>query len=1510
MDTHPGFSYLEAKSLNSTTYAGDNSFGPFLDLPSKTTFDFTLLFEESILSILPSALFLLLIPLRILRLWKTPRKVTGSYLQTTKIVILAIFSVLQIVNVIEVSQSSLRTRASLAAALLALGAALGLYLLSYFEHTKNIRPSSIIDTYLLLTLPFDAAQVRTRWLRGENIAENGVASALIGVKILVLTSEATEKRGLLFTPYADPSPEATSGLYSRGLFWWLTPLFQLGFRNVVNEDDLFTADGDLLSKSLETRFNRHWANRYKYPKKHTLVWVMLRTMLGPFAAGILPRLALTFFRFMQPLLISSITKLVSEPDPEATTDRGWGLTAAFGLVYIGMAVAGGAYQHKANRMATMVRGSLVNAIYAQTLDLSITSLDESAAVTLMSSDVERICDSLLPVHNIWSGPLEIALAIWLLQKEIGLALLGPLIVTALAISGPFLVSPHMGKAQKAWIQGIQTRIDTTAKMLQAMKGVKMLGLNSKMSNIVRQLRLNEITKSLKMRKLFVIMIAFGNMSDIFAPGAAFTIYVIVATVNGQTLDVTSAFTALSLIALLVAPIRQVVFATPPLLAAVGCSDRIEAFLSSPTKRDHRMLQPAAQSRPSDEIGRDSLTSGRAVGIDIELEDFTQRRNTSPSLATIRVRNLTLGWSDEGSPVIDDVSLDFPAGELTMIVGPVGCGKSSLLRGLLGETPSSKGNVYIDRAYTAFVDQTPWVQNSSVRKNIIGVTNFELEWYAKVVHACALDADIETFPEGDNTKAGSAGTAISGGQKLRIALARAVYSRYKVLMLDDVFSGLDATSEDRIFSRLLGKSGLLRQLGTTVILVTHAAHRLSYADHIIALNAHGMISEQGKLGFLLTNNGYVASLAARHTAESEDTPQDEPAPAKAAAGDDLARQNAAADLNRPVGSWAVYNYYFTSVGRRNVLVWMGGMIIYATLTQFPNLWFKFWTSAVAVHGNSVNGLYLGTLLALEVAAMVTLMTLARMTFVKMIPRSAVYLHGRLLETIENAPLSFFTSTDSGQIVNRFSQDLSVIDMELPLAGLILANNAYNAIIQAIFICISASYFAIVLPFVAFVMYAVQRFYLRTSRQIRLMDLEAKAPLYSNFLETLSGLVTIRAFGWTKDMEKRNMAFLDASQRPFYLLYCIQRWLTLVIDLVVAALGVILVALIVRFRHSTDAGFVGVALISIMSFNQSLTVVIQNWTAVETSLGAISRIKSFVGGTPSENLPQECQEVPPEWPSEGSITVSNISAAYTLDQQSALHDVNLSIPAGQKFGICGPSGSGKSSFVALLFHMLEIKDGSILIDGIDISSIPRRVLRERLTAIPQDPIFLKGTIRQNLDPLDLGNDDSSAEDVLKKVGLWTIVTNAGGLDVPMEAEDLLSHGQRQLFCLARAMLRSSKILVIDEATASVDLQTDELMQQIIAEHFKDCTIIAVAHRLQTIRNFDRITVFGNGRVVEFGEPDVLLADEGRIASDFNIPDSDGERLSTLGVTPDNPAAVTATGASGYNHRPVTVAKDLSG
>lgn len=385
----------------------------------------------------------------------------------------------------------------------------------------------------------------------------------------------------------------------------------------------------------------------------------------------------------------------------------------------------------------------------------------------MSSDVERICVALQPIHNLWASPLEIALAIWLLQREIGIALLGPLFVTIIAVSGPFFMAKYMGATQKLWMDRIQMRIDTSVKMLQSIKEVKMLGLSEKISSMISQLREKEIKHSLKMRRLFVVMIAFGNMSDIFAPGAAFIMYVIVASVNGKVLDVSSAFTALSLIALLVVPIRAIVFAAPLLIAAVGCLDRIEIFLTSATRKDHRLVLPRVQGLTSGHTSLGTSSGYVSASSEIELENMTVRAETSQSPATIAVKNLSLAWSTQSPPVVTNVSFSILPATLTMVIGPIGSGKSSLLKGLLGEIPATKGNVYISHAEVAFVDQTSWIQNCSIRGNIIGTSDYESAWYQRVMHVCALENDIEGMTEGDNTIAGSGGATLSGGQKLRI-----------------------------------------------------------------------------------------------------------------------------------------------------------------------------------------------------------------------------------------------------------------------------------------------------------------------------------------------------------------------------------------------------------------------------------------------------------------------------------------------------------------------------------------------------------------------------------------------------------------------------------------------------------------------------------------------------------------------------------------------------------------------
>jgi ABC-type multidrug transport system fused ATPase/permease subunit len=398
--------------------------------------------------------------------------------------------------------------------------------------------------------------------------------------------------------------------------------------------------------------------------------------------------------------------------------------------------------------------------------------------------------------------------------------------------------------------------------------------------------------------------------------------------------------------------------------------------------------------------------------------------------------------------------------------------------------------------------------------------------------------------------------------------------------------------------------------------------------------------------------------------------------------------------------------------------------------------------------------------------------------------------------------------------------------------------------------------------------LQKFYLRTSRQIRLLDLEAKSPLFTQFLDLLRGLSTVRAFAWKTRFKERYLELLDESQRPYYLLFCVQRWLGVVLDLAVALLATILMVLVVKLRSTFSPQFVALAVLNVMTFSQTLALVIQGWTQLETSFGAVARVKTFCRETENENLSSEVSPVPEDWPSRGHVAIENLVAAYTADGKPVLRDISLDIPAGSKVGICGQSGSGKSSLIACLLRMLEIGPLShITFDGIDISTIPRQTVRAAVAVVPQDPYFLKNrNVRENLVPQGKQSDERILS-VLRCLEIENLVERLGGLESPLDM-DRLSQGQRQLLSLARAMLADKKIILLDEANSSIDEWSERLLRRVLHEQFIGCTVIAIVHRLEAVADFDRIAVMRRGCLVEWDSPKALLSRDSEFKRLFDL------------------------------------------
>lgn len=416
---------------------------------------------------------------------------------------------------------------------------------------------------------------------------------------------------------------------------------------------------------------------------------------------------------------------------------------------------------------------------------------------------------------------------------------------------------------------------------------------------------------------------------------------------------------------------------------------------------------------------------------------------------------------------------------------------------------------------------------------------------------------------------------------------------------------------------------------------------------------------------------------------------------------------------------------------------------------------------------------------------------------------------------------------------------------------------SAFVSAVLVFISSGYVAAAIPVVIIALLILQFYYLRTSRQLRLLDIEAKAPLFSLFFESLQGVASIRSFGWTSAYMRKHVEVLNESQRPYYIMFCIQRWLSLVLDLFNAGLAVLLVGITLNLPGGST-GYLGVALYNIVTFSSTLQSLVTEWTQVETALGAIKRIQAYTTTVPDENLPGEAGDVPQSWPEAGHIALEGVTASYGSLDEAVLHDITLKIQHGEKLAICGRTGSGKSSLISAILRLLDIQSGTITIDGVDVSTIPRQTVRESINTLSQEPFFLHGTVRENLD-FDGSAEDDVLKSVLTDVGLWEqLSADDEGLDADMD-EETLSHGQKKLFCLARALVKKGSIFIMDEATSSVDAQTDELMQQVIRKRFVDCTIIAVAHKLSTVADFDRVIMLDKGRIIEEGCPATLLKDD---------------------------------------------------
>ncbi|KFP36442.1 Canalicular multispecific organic anion transporter 2, partial [Chlamydotis macqueenii] len=1020
-----------------------------------------------------------------------------------------------------------------------------------------------------------------------------------------------------------------------------------------------------------------------------------------------------------------------------------------------------------------------------------------------------------------------------------------------------------------------SRIKLMNEILGGIKVLKLYAWEPSFSEKVLEIRKNEL-RVLKKAAYLNSLSTFAWISAPFLVAlTTFSVYVSVDEKN--ILDAEKAFVSLSLFNILKFPLSMLPQVISNIVQTSVSLKRIQQFLS------HDELDPNC-------VETKVIAPGNAIG----------------------VTNATFSWGKELKPSLKDINLLVPSGALVAVVGHVGSGKSSLVSALLGEMEKLEGEVAV-KGSVAYVPQQAWIQNATLKDNILFGQAPNEQKYQNVLEACALKADLEVLPGGDQTEIGEKGINLSGGQRQRVSLARAVYSNSDIYLLDDPLSAVDSHVAKHIFDKVIGPDGVLK--GKTRILVTHGISFLPQVDHIVVL-VDGKISEMGSYQDLLKQNKAFAEFL-RNYALDEDIEEDEPTIQSAASQACLStpaicpfspndsfvltrqlsvisseggecpnkmstkrrvceKKPAEPPLPRKNPNDKLIQAETTETGKVKLSVFWQYMKAVSPALSLAicflyccqnaaaigaNVWLSDWTNEPVINGTQHNtatriGVYAALGLLQGLIVLISSFTLAMGGI-----NAARTLHAALLENKLHSPQSFYDTTPTGRVINRFSKDIYVIDEVIPPTILMFLGTFFTSLSTMIVIIASTPLFAVVIVPLAILYFFVQRFYVATSRQLKRLESVSRSPIYSHFSETVSGASVIRAYRRVKSFIDISDLKLDENQKSYYPGIVSNRWLGVRVEFLGNCIVLFAALFAVIGKNSLNPGLVGLSVSYALQVTLSLNWMVRMTSELETNIVAVERIKEYSETETEAPWIIEGRSPPEDWPSKGELEFVNYSVRYRKGLDLVLKGLNLQVHGGEKIGIVGRTGAGKSSMTLCLFRILEAVKGEIRIDGVKISEIGLHDLRSRLTIIPQDPVLFSGTLRMNLDPFNKYSD----EEIWKALELSHlkrfVSSQPSMLDYECsEGGENLSVGQRQLVCLARALLRKTRILILDEATAAIDLETDDLIQMTIRTQFEDCTVLTIAHRLNTIMDYTRVLVLDNGTIAEFDTPANLIASKG--------------------------------------------------
>lgn len=1320
---------------------------------------------------------------------------------------------------------------------------------------------------------------------------------------------------------------------TRMVFAWLWPILIKGYKRTLVADDLWKLPDDLTVQEMHRRYCEHLEEilqmrRAKHLKKHERldnfewpIWAvplaLYKTFQFDYTLSCL-FLATSFVcQALSPLITRQLIDFVEYRyfGLETTYNKGIGYTiGAVVLIFINGLLLNHFF-HKAMVTGASVKLVLTKEVLLKSFNMLAREKHRFSAgriTSLMSTDLLRVDLAVGFQPLVLCFPIPVVIAVVLLLHNIGVTSLAGIGLFVVSLVACVLLTSKLFFTREALVKYTDERISLMREVLQNLKVIKFYAWEMAYKANITSVRQRE------MRYLFTIKVLrnFITAYAVTLPTLTSMVSFVTMWATGNMKDSGKVFSSLLLFSILAQAIMLL-----PIALATGADAtigfrRLREFLGLD---EHGTL---AEKWGGDSYFIDASSELFDFGLKNQHSDHKGTMNhiehhssvfaNSPSNASVASDAVEVvhadfkweqfgdveGWSDEKEepssekkeeeqqessafPGLIDINLKVLRGEFVVITGPIGSGKSSLLQALAGLMPLANRGVGRVLAPDTLLCGAVWIQNATVRQNILFGRPMDHARYAAVLDACCLQADMAELPHGDNTEIGERGITLSGGQKARINLARAVYHDASTLLFDDVLLAVDARVGKHIITHLF--QGLLRN--HTRILATHQLSLVGEADKIVFLDGSGM-----------ADVGTAAEVAARNPAfgqlmEYSSVGRDEEDEAMAEAdsselafstsrtGDSFGKTMEDEDMAVNAISWDVYKKYI-DLGS-GVFGWLAGpvfllLVALATFCQlFTNTWLSFWMERK--FSQLLDHFYITFYVIF--AVLTVIVTGVQFTMLAyMNNRSAELLNVRAVEKVLHAPMSFMDTNPLGRVLNRFTKDTDSLDNEIG-EQLRLFIFPLATIIGIIILCICyLPYFAIAVPFLALIFVFFSDIYSGSSREIKRLEAVQRSVVYNNFNETLTGMATIKAYKAEQTFIDKNDYLLNRMNEAYFLLIATQRWLCVHLDIIALMFALIICLLCITEQFNISASSTGLLLNYVIQIVGLLSLTIRAMTQVETEMNSVERLHSYAFHMPQEAVYENPDTKPiPEWPMAGYIQFNNVSMRYRPQLPLVLKDMTFGVYPGEKVGICGRTGAGKSSIMSALYRLTELDSGLVTIDGVDISQIGLRDLRSKLLIIPQDPVLFRGTVRRNLDPFQQYDDDVLwdslrrsgliAEDALARTKNTKVEDNNYDrlhkfhLDQMVEDEGAnFSLGEKQLIALARSLVRDLKILILDEATSSVDYQTDAKIQETISREFSHCTILCIAHRLNTILHYDRIMVMDQGKVVEKGTPWGLFQQNG--------------------------------------------------